>query len=113
MEENLNKKVDESWKETAEKEKNEEIKDLGNEIPPANFYNFVTSLSIQALMFLGELENPITNKKEKDLGQASYLIDTLSMLKEKTKGNLTTEEQNLIDSALYELKMKFVESSKP
>jgi len=68
---------------------------------------FVSSLSMQTLIFLGEIDNPITHKKEENLEQAKYIIDTLAMLKEKTKGNLTANEANLIDNVLYELRMKY------
>ena len=53
-----------------------------------NFINYMTGLAFQALIFLGEIPNPITNKVEKNIQQAKMLIDTLRMLKEKTKGNL-------------------------
>lgn len=72
-----------------------------------NFSMFVSSLSMQALIFLGEIDNPITHKKEENLDQARYMIDTLVMLKEKTKGNLSANEANLIDNVLYELRMKY------
>ncbi len=72
-----------------------------------NFSIFTSSLSMQTLIFLGEIDNPVTHKKEENLGQAKYIIDTLVMLKEKTKGNLTANEANLIDNVLYELRMKY------
>ena len=72
-----------------------------------NFSIFVSSLSMQTLIFLGEIDNPITHKKEENLDQAKYIIDTLAMLKEKTKGNLTANEANLCDNVLYELRMKY------
>ena len=72
-----------------------------------DFSIFASSLSMQALIFLGEIDNPITHKKEENLDQAKYMIDTLSMLKEKTKGNLSANEANLLDNVLYELRMKY------
>ena len=72
-----------------------------------NFSIFASSLSMQALIFLGEMDNPITHKKEENLGQAKYIIDTLAMLKEKTRGNLSSNEANLLDNVLYELRMKY------
>ena len=75
-----------------------------------NFINYVSSLAFQALIFLGELPNPLDDSKlEKNLPQAKFLIDTLIMIREKTKGNLTPEEDNLISATVYELQMKFVE----
>ena len=75
----------------------------------ATFHLFITSLMMQALIALGELENPITKKKEEEnLAQAKLLIDTLSMLEEKTKNNLTKEESETLSAILYELRMRFV-----
>lgn len=75
-----------------------------------NFTNYVSSLAFQALIFLGELPNPLDDSKlEKNLPQAKFLIDTLIMIREKTKGNLTPEEDNLISATVYELQMKFVD----
>lgn len=78
-----------------------------------DFSFFVTTLGIQTSIFLGILENPITKKKEEDLTQAKFIIDTLSLLKEKTKGNLTQEEATLLDNILYELQIQYVEKTKP
>ena len=78
----------------------------GKKIEPS-FSIFVSSLSMQTLIFLGDIDNPLTHKKEENLDQAKYIIDTLSILKEKTKGNLAANEANLIDSVLYELRMKY------
>lgn len=80
----------------------EEKKDF---IPPKpDFSFFVTTLSIQASIALGSIANPATNKTEEDLIQAKFLIDTLGMLCEKTKGNLNTEETKLLENLLYELR---------
>ena len=75
-----------------------------------NFINYISSLAFQALIFLGELPNPLDDSKiEKNLPQAKFLIDTLVMIREKTKNNLSPEEENLISATVYELQMKFVE----
>jgi hypothetical protein len=79
-----------------------------NFIPEANFTFFVTTLGIQIAIALGEVPNPVTNKKEESLDQAKYLIDTLDMLKEKTKNNLTKEEQEVLENLLYDFHIKFV-----
>lgn len=108
MDDEIKKHIDESWKETAEKEK-ETVKKEGGFIPPEPDFNFfVTTLSIQASIALGQVPNPATNKKEENLEQAKFLIDTLGMLKEKTKGNLNAEETNLLENLLYELRMQYV-----
>lgn len=107
MEENK-KKIDETWKETAEKEK-ESLKKEGKFIPPEpDFSFFVTTLGLQASIFLGLVENPATNTKEEDLPQAKFIIDTLGMLKEKTKGNLSEKETTLLENVLYELRMQYI-----
>jgi hypothetical protein len=72
------------------------------------FSTFILSLNTAALVHLGELPDPITKKKEVNLTLAKQTIDTLEMLKEKTKGNLTLEEEKLLQSILYELKLKYV-----
>jgi uncharacterized protein YjaG (DUF416 family) len=107
-----NKNIDESWKEAAEKEK-ETLKKEGKFIPPEPDFNFfITTLSLQASIALGHIPNPTTNTKEEDLTQAKFLIDTLGMLKEKTKGNLSADETNLLENVLYELRMQYVNKTK-
>ena len=104
----IKKKTDDSWKESVDKEK-EKIKKEGDSSPPqANFSFFVTSLALQATIAMGVMENPVTNKKEENLDQAKFLIDTLDVLKEKTKGNLSEEENKLLENVLYELKMQYM-----
>lgn len=104
----IKKNIDESWKETVEKEK-ESLKKEGSFIPSqADFNLLVTTLSLQASIALGQIPNPTTDKKEEDLAQAKFLIDTLGMLKEKTKGNLNTDEMNLLENLLYELRMQYI-----
>ena len=104
----IKKNTDESWKEAVEKEK-EKIKKEGGFIPPEPDFNFfITTLSLQATIAMGFMENPMTNKKEENLIQAKFLIDTLAVLKEKTKGNLTNEEDKLLENVLYELRMQYV-----
>lgn len=106
------KNSDESWKETVEKEK-ETLKKEGKFIPPEPDFNFfVTTLALQAAISLGEVPNPATNKKEEDLTQAKFLVDTLGMLKDKTKGNLTEREASFLDNLLYELRMQFLSKTK-
>ncbi len=78
---------------------------------PVNFFTYMTSMGYQAMIFLGEIPNPMTGKSEKNMRQAKFIIDTLLMLKDKTKGNLTEQEQAFIDGTAYELQMKFVELS--
>lgn len=81
--------------------------------PPVPDFNFfITTLSLQASIALGQVPNPATNKNEQDLTQAKFLIDTLGMLKEKTKGNLSAEEENLLENLLYELRTSYISKTK-
>ena len=102
MDENQ-KKNDESWKEAAQKEK-EALKNEGKFTAPEPDFNFfITTLALQASIALGQIPNPATNKTEHEPQQAKFLIDTLGMLQEKTKGNLKQEENTLLENVLYEL----------
>jgi hypothetical protein len=76
--------------------------------PPIDFPSYILSYYTQGLVLLGEVPNPYTNKKEEDLGSAQNIIDILVMLEQKTKGNLSSDEGNLLESVLYELRMKFM-----
>lgn len=77
----------------------------------ANFINYISGLAYQAMVFMGEIPNPVTNTNEKNLEQAKFVIETLILLQEKTKGNLTRKESDMLNTAAYELQMKFVEIS--
>uniref|UniRef100_A0A7V6CDT5 DUF1844 domain-containing protein n=1 Tax=Thermodesulfobacterium geofontis TaxID=1295609 RepID=A0A7V6CDT5_9BACT len=72
------------------------------------FSTFILSLNTAALVHLGEIPDPITNKKQVNLILAKQTIDTLEMLREKTKGNLSLDEEKLLQSVIYELKLKFL-----
>lgn len=90
----------------AEDEKDE--KDEKIELPSVNFTNFVASLVSSAFAYLGGLRDPETNKPIVHLELAKHAIDTLGMIKEKTKGNLTATENNFLENMLYDLKMSYV-----
>lgn len=81
-------------------------------LPAVDFHTFVLSLGSSALLHLGELEHPEGGATEKDLPLAKHTIDILSMLEEKTKGNLTSAEEKLIQSLLYDLRLRYVNASK-
>ena len=113
-----NKFVDESWKNSVEKEKvhifGQESEDEAASAEPQeseelNFSNYIASLGYQALIFMGEIPNPVSQQVEKNLGQSKFLIDTMLLLREKTKNNLTEQEDKLLNGAIYELQMKFIE----
>ncbi len=81
------------------------------ETPPMdiNFSTFVISLSTQALVHLGEIPDPLEKKIVTDLGAAKQMIDILGVLNDKTKGNLDASETRLLESILYDLRLKYVE----
>ncbi len=134
------KKVDESWKEQVEKERKtlpgseppisaqpppqaqrpepppasstrQPPPRRGGAPPQSDFAMFLSSLSMQAMIALGEMAHPATGLSTPDLEQARYLVDVLGLLHEKTQGNLSQEEAGLLDGLLYELRMKYVEKT--
>ncbi|MGQ9647080.1 MAG: DUF1844 domain-containing protein [Thermodesulfobacteriota bacterium] len=80
-------------------------------LPEINFTNFLFSVSTSALIQLGEIEDPISQKTTKNLPLAKQTIDLIGMLKEKTKGNLTPEETKLIENILFDLRMRYVKAT--
>lgn len=74
----------------------------------ANFSTLVLSIGSSAAMALGLAPNPVSGKVEKDTNLARFNIDLLRMLREKTKGNLTPDEQKFVESICTDLQMKFV-----
>jgi len=80
-------------------------------LPEVTFSSFIYSLSTSALVHLGEIPEPTTQKMAKNLPLAKQTIDILGILQEKTKGNLTQEEENLLNSLLYDLRMRFVKAT--
>jgi len=80
-------------------------------LPEINFINFIFSLSTSALIQLGEIQDPLTQQQVKDLPLAKQTIDLIGMLREKTKGNLTPDEEKLIETVLYDLRMRYVKAT--
>ena len=76
---------------------------------PVTFSTFVLSLSTQALVHLGEIADPASGQVSADLVAAKQTIDILGVLETKTRGNLDQAEQGLVESMLYDLRMKYVE----
>ena len=76
-----------------------------NQLPPATLSFLISTLATQAMVSLGAVPNPITNKTESNPDQARHFIDTLAMLEEKTVGNRTPEESQLLSSCLHQLRM--------
>jgi hypothetical protein len=81
-------------------------------LPAINFATFVLSLGSSALIHLGLAPDPLTGEQNKDLPVAKQTIDMLGMLQEKTRGNLTEDEGQLLESLLYDLRMRYVAEAK-
>lgn len=80
-----------------------------HDMPPMTFTTLVMSLSTAALVQFGDMPDPVTGKREKNLLFARQNIDLLGLLQEKTKGNLTKDEQDILEDALFKLRMRFIE----
>ena len=135
MVETPKKKVDESWKEQVEHDKQvigspsptaptspasaastpdaappqlapQEEGPAG--LPDARFDLFLSGLAMDALIALGDVPHPATHRQAANLDHAKYLIDMLGVLEEKTRGNLTAEEERLLKDALYQLRMRYM-----
>ena len=76
-----------------------------------DFSTFIFSLGSAALIHLGAAPDPVTQKTQKDPEQAKQNIDLLALLKDKTRGNLSKEEEKLMDNLLHTLRMKYVEEA--
>lgn len=81
-------------------------------MPEVTFPAFVMSLNTSALYHLGEIADPATGKKIVDLDLARHAIDTLVLIQEKTKGNLSGDEDELLKNILYDIKLRFVNVAK-
>ena len=114
--------VDDDWKAQAQAEKEkldeqpaeqpaaEEAQAQGpRKLPPATFSTLVSSLATQAILSMGQMRDPKTKKPIIDLDLAKHHIDTLAMLEEKAKGNMTDEESKLLDQAIYQVRMQYVQ----
>jgi hypothetical protein len=82
------------------------------QLPEINFSTFIISLSTQALMHLGEIADTLSGKAETDLPVAKQMIDIISLLQEKTRGNLDAGEQQLVEDVLYDLRLRYVDAVK-
>ena len=118
------KKVDEEWKKQMEDERRRLASqersqgrrqaagrgpagEPGAAVRPS-FAQFLSGLATQALMSLGEVENPLTRQREMNLPQARETIDLLEILQEKTKGNLSPQEENFLTNVLHDLRLRYV-----
>lgn len=115
--------VDDDWKQQAQKEKEElkqeekaveEAKPEAGErppLPPANFPGLVSMLATQVFFALGLIATEQNQEAQPDLEMAKFNIDMISVLEEKTKGNLGDEEEKMITDTLSQLRMAFVQVS--
>jgi|SRR3989338_4715558 len=105
------KKVDHAWKSSVcldqPRVSSKKAREATPEVP-FNFSSFITSLAVQALMSMGELAPPESEKPSVNLDAARQTIELLVMLREKTKGNLENQERELLHQLLADLQMKFV-----
>ncbi len=116
--------IDEDWKEQAQKEKEELAKEAEAEkdteeeqeqtkkqMPPADFSGLVSMLTTQAFFALGLIRTEEDKEQPADLQLAKYNIDMLDVIEQKSKGNLTEDEEKLLSGALHQLRMSFVKMS--
>ena len=80
-------------------------------LPEVNFSSLIFSLSSSALLHFGQIADPQTGEKKKDLALAKHSIDTIAMLKEKTKGNLSDEEEKFLENILTDLRWQYVKAA--
>ena len=104
---------DEEVKADEEKKKSEKKEEAQRSfLPEVNFNSLILSLSSSALLHIGEIADPQTGEKKKDLPMAKHSIDIIAMLKDKTKGNLTSDEQQFVDNILTDLRLRYVKAAK-
>jgi len=103
-------KVKDSEKNGTAQEAGEDAGEQTPPLPEVNFSSLILSLSSSSLFHLGEVPDPQTGEKKKDLPLAKHSIDIIAMLKEKTEGNLTDEEQKFIESVLTDLRWRYVKA---
>jgi hypothetical protein len=84
--------------------------DLGSQ--DLTFASFVVGLSTEALALMGEMPHPATGERMHDLVGAQQIIDIVGLLQDKTRGNLSHDEDTLLDAILFDLRMKYVEKAR-
>lgn len=96
---------------TRPREPDRDTRDEADARDPASFANFLVSLASNAAAALGMMEHPVTGEREVDLELAKHWIDVLGMLQSKTRGNLTTQESQILEGILADLRMQFISLS--
>lgn len=117
--------IDEDWKSQVEAERRAAAEaaragkqpeqpgghDAPGSMPPATFEVLVSTLATEAMVSLGQLPHPATGRTEVSLDQARYFVDTLAVIEEKTRGNLTPEEAQGLESVLHQLRMLYISAT--
>ena len=119
--------IDEDWKSQVQAEKEQAAKgkaegkpDVAADdsqdandppMPAATLELLLTMLATEALVAMGQVPHPVSGKMQAQRNQAKYLIDMLEVLLEKTKGNLSADEQQLLESMLHQLRMLFIQTA--
>jgi hypothetical protein len=116
----IKKKVDSEWKKKAEEEKEkleaaekkveEDLAAAEGPLPPLDFLGFLEGLALEAQLSLGLIKHPQTGEQKVNLHAAQYVIDTLALLQEKTKGNLSSDEDRFLQNLLTELRFRFIQA---
>ena len=112
IKEEREKPLEEPTTEKPESEPAKEEEKTDYQLPEINFATFIFSLNHSVLVHLGIIEDPSTGKKERNLPLAKQTIDILGMLEEKTKGNLSDDEEKMLKNILYDLRMIYIKEKK-
>jgi Domain of unknown function (DUF1844) len=108
IKEETEKPLDEATAEESESEPAQEQERTDYQLPKINFATFIFSLNHSVLVHLGVMDDPTTGKKVRNIPIAKQTIDILGMLEEKTQGNLTEDEEKMLKSILYDLRMIYI-----
>jgi hypothetical protein len=108
IKEETEKPLDEATAEESESEAAQEQERTDYQLPKINFATFIFSLNHSVMVHLGVMDDPTTGKKVRNIPIAKQTIDILGMLEEKTQGNLTEDEEKMLKSILYDLRMIYI-----
>ena len=108
IKEEKEKPLDETAAEESESAAAQEQERTDYQLPEINFATFIFSLNHSVLVHLGVMDDPSTGEKVKSIQLAKQTIDILGMLEEKTQGNLTEDEENMLKNILYDLRMIYI-----
>lgn len=100
--------VSASVSDTAEAEEEFSEEDMAAARDPASFISFLMSIASNAASSLGMMEHPVTHQRDVDVELGKHWIDVLGMLQKKTAGNLTTQENRMLEGLLADLRMQYV-----